>query len=138
MYTYQLLPHVADVRLKLEADTLIGLFEAGLAGMNHILNEQFCRKNPPLTIRQKVTIEANDETLLLIDFLSQVLTLSYRHRTIFCQVKITRLESTLLEAELAGAPTTEFEEDIKAVTYHQADVRQREDGKWETIVIFDI
>ncbi len=138
MYRYQLLPHVADVRLKLEADSLAGLFEAGLAGMNHILNEHFCRENHPMTIQQKVVIEARDETLLLIDFLSQVLTMSYRLRVIFCRMKVIRLELPHLEVELAGAPTSEFEEDIKAVTYHQAEVICRENGKWETMVIFDI
>jgi len=31
-----------------------------------------------------------------------------------------------------------FNEDIKAVTYHQLDARQREDSTWEATILFDI
>jgi len=29
-------------------------------------------------------------------------------------------------------------EDIKAVTYHEAEVKKKKDGIWETMLIFDI
>jgi SHS2 domain-containing protein len=36
-----------------------------------------------------------------------------------------------------GYSPVEFEQDVKAVTYHEADVRY-ENGMWSTTLVFDI
>ncbi|MCX6759028.1 MAG: archease [Candidatus Nealsonbacteria bacterium] len=43
-----------------------------------------------------------------------------------------------LEGELIGQKVERFGEDIKAVTYHDLDIYQKEDGTWEAVVLFDI
>jgi len=43
-----------------------------------------------------------------------------------------------LEGELIGQKAERFGEDIKAVTYHDLDIYQKEDGTWEAVVLFDI
>jgi len=37
--TIEYIPHIADLRVRLEADTLEELFEAGLKGMSNILKK---------------------------------------------------------------------------------------------------
>jgi len=138
MKTITILPHIADIRLKLEADTLPELFEAGVTGMSNILKENFCEENKEMTIRENVTIAATDPTFLLVDFLSEVLTLSYSLKALFCRVQVKLLTANSIEAEIRGAPAVSLDEDIKAVTYHEAEVLRREDGKWETVIVFDI
>ncbi len=79
-----------------------------------------------------------DRTTLLIDFLSELLTLAYTEKAIFCYVHIEKMSETQINAIVSGALVDGFEEDVKAVTYHEANVQKNETGNWETIVIVDI
>ncbi|MGE5443248.1 MAG: archease [Ignavibacteriales bacterium] len=54
------------------------------------------------------------------------------------EVTFKTLSPHSLEAILRGFTASSFDEDIKAVTYHEAEVKETEDGKWETMIVFDI
>ncbi len=138
MKTIEYIPHIADLRVRLEADTLEELFEAGLKGMSNILKKDFCSTNAEFNVEIKVKIQSTDTTALLVDFLSEVLTKSHVDTILFCSLSITELTDKLLVATVYGAATEAFDEDIKAITYHEADVRQNSEGNWETLLIFDI
>jgi len=43
----------------------------------------------------------------------------------------------MIEADLTGFAPAEFDEDVKAVTYHEAEVRHG-NGLWSTMLVFDI
>ena len=130
--------HTADVAIHIMADTLQGLFRTALRGMNNILKPGFCDHIDHSDSVMSVEITTPDSTNLLVEFLSEVLTLSYVHKAIFCHVYFSQFSQNHLEAKLFGAWFTEFDEEIKSVTYHEADVRQDEMGNWETAIIFDI
>jgi SHS2 domain-containing protein len=85
-----------------------------------------------------VTIKAPDRTSLLIDFLGEVLADAHIERQAYVAVRFQELTETSVSAKLGGVSVEQFEEDIKAVTYHEADVRQDEKGMWATMVVFDI
>jgi len=85
-----------------------------------------------------VTVYASDRTALLVDFLNEALSLAQIHKEVYLSVAFSTFSEIALEATLKGAKVDEFNEDIKAVTYHEADVRQNEKGEWETTLIFDI
>lgn len=136
MRSFQILPHTADIRLKVEADKLKELFLAASEGMNQILKKDFSPTTP--TVQETITLSAIDTTSLLIDFLSQLLTLSYADQTIFSQAEFTQLEPTSLRANLWGTKVEKFTEDIKAVTYHEANVVKNKKGNFETLIVFDI
>lgn len=138
MYTIRHLSHTADIRLHLHADSREELFRAGFEAMNQIIKPDACRKPCPSIINETIELESIDGTVLLIDFLSDVLTLCHEHKAVFCELNVQELNATHLQAHLSGRPANGFEEDIKAVTYHEANVRQNADGKWETLLIFDI
>lgn len=97
-----------------------------------------CEADGELLLAFPVKTSSVDRTALLIDFLSDVLVLMQTEKAVFCLTQITRLTETEVEAEIRGYRTPAFDEDIKAVTYHEANVHQRPDHKWETLVIFDI
>ena len=40
--------------------------------------------------------------------------------------------------KLSGTRINNFDEEIKAVTYHEANVIKNKKGLWETCIIFDI
>jgi SHS2 domain-containing protein len=133
------LPHTADVRMKIRAKSLGDLFVTGLEGMNKLLKEGFCRQKSNFSKSHRIHIQSNDMTLLLIDFLSEVLTYTHSEKSIFCKVEIIDLKLHEIEVFIYGMSVNDgFDEDIKAVTYHEAEVLQTKDGDWETVVIFDI
>jgi SHS2 domain-containing protein len=138
MKTITLLPHTADTRIHVAADTLPELFEGCLVAMTNILKEGFCENPNAATVSQSISLSSRDRTSLLIDFLSEVLTLSYTGQALFCTMQVIMLTDNNLNATVMGSPADTFDEDIKAVTYHEADVKQDDAGRWETIVIFDI
>ena len=138
MRQFTVLPHVADVRLKVEGSTLQELFTAALEGMNYILKKGYCEQPARLSERREIRISSFDTTALLVDFLSETLTLSLIHRAIFCQVKFAELKSSSLSAVLLGSTVSGFDEDIKAVSYHEAEIVQNSQGNYQTNVVFDI
>ena len=136
---FEFLPHTADIRMRIEAETLPLLFQAGLRGMSHILKEDYCPNEQKRNLRRVFAINAADITCLLIDFLSEVLTLSYTEKSVFCDLNFVDFSEKLISAEISGSAVADgFDEEIKAVTYHEAAVTKNNEGLWETVVVFDI
>jgi len=138
MKKYALLPHTADIRLKVEASSLEELFLAALQGMADIIKPNFCKQIKEHTVQKTVQTSSVDTTTLLIDFLSDILMHSQVNKAIYCHTTFKKLESNILHATIFGAPVDSFDEDIKAVTYHEAEVKKNETGNWKTVIIFDI
>lgn len=117
------------------------LFRAAVEGMAQIQKStvsEFEIKNKKLECKINVDVKSADLTTLLIDFLSEVLTLSQTDRVVFCNASFNKLTETELVGEITSTKVEEFDEDIKAVTYHEANVVKNEKGQWETVIIFDI
>lgn len=138
MKVHRIIPHTADIRLFVEADSLPELFLGALEGMNEIICKNFCQQCKTFPLIIKLSMQATDQTALLIDFLSEVLTQSQIKKAIFCKINFFRFDKTTLEAELSGAPITIINKDIKAVTYHEAEIKENIHGNLETLIVFDI
>jgi len=138
MNYYRIIPHVADVRLRIEGDTLSELFLAGLEGMSQIIKQDFCANNKTFLLERNISIVASDTTSLLVDFLSEALTYSYVERAIFCEAVFDKLTPIGLKAVIFGKKVNYFNEDIKAVTYHEANIVKNKKGNLETVIVFDI
>lgn len=150
MRKYKLISHIADIRLKVEADSLPELFVAALEGMNSIIKTSKHQKsnNQEVGIKRSIEIQALDATALLVDFLNEILYQSHVNKEIYREIKFLEFPSFAeasagkseikLRAEICGQKVEEFDEDIKAVTYHEADIIQNEKGNFETMIVFDI
>ncbi len=138
MKRYKIIPHTADVRLYLTADSLEKLFETALEGMNEILKKGYCKKIKTYKSCAKISFSSIDQTALLIDFLSEVLTLSHIKKQVICRVKFTKLDSNNLNAAIFGSIIDKFDTDIKAVSYHEAEVIINDKGYYQTTIVFDI
>ena len=136
MKKYELVEHTADVRLKLQADNLEELFEAALEGMAELIKQGACKEQQT----QQISLDTRslDSTTLLIDFLSDVLTQTHIHKVVYCKATFRKFNDTAISAQLIGVPVDSFDEDVKSVTYHEAEVKKNKDGLYETVVIFDI
>ncbi|MCK4265550.1 archease [Candidatus Babeliales bacterium] len=135
MRKHELLPHVADVRLNLEGDSLKELFIAAIEGMAELSKKELCKE---FKLEEQISISAKDATILLIDFLSEILTLQHVNKAIYCKIDFSSLSETSLNAMVYGCSTDSFDEDIKAVTYHEAEIKKNKKGFYETVIIFDI
>ena len=142
MKSYEFLPHVADIRLKVKGDNLENLFSAALHGMAKLIKSDECpilkELNEDDIIKETIEISSIDSTSLLIDFLSELLTHSQINKSVYCKVKFDKLTDNFLKAIIFGVKINSFDEDIKAVTYHEAEIKKDSAGNLETIIIFDI
>jgi len=138
MKTIEYLHHTADIRMKLTADSIPEVFHAALSGMNQILKEGECDRHRNPTITKIIQLKSQGITTLLVEFLNEVLALSYTYRALFCALNVDRLEDGELKGFLTGAEVHGFDEDIKAVTYHEADVKKNSDSRFETVIVLDI
>lgn len=133
---YSFLEHTADVRMRVTGKTIDELFRDALLGMVAIMHPDGTRGEEK--IRRTVAIDAPDATALLIDFLNEALVWMHTEREAFTDVRFHMISEYALEAELIGYRADEFGEDIKAVTYHEADVQKDAEGVWTTNIVFDI
>ncbi|MBI3017776.1 MAG: archease [Deltaproteobacteria bacterium] len=136
--SFEILPHTADVRVKVVGQSLEELFLESLEGMNELMCVGFRKQQTKITIQKTLKITALNSTMLLVYFLSEVLTLSHIHHAIFCKVEFKKLSDATLEAKIFGTKTKKIEKDIKAVSYHEAKIKKNKNGDHETILVFDI
>lgn len=132
------LPHTADIRMSIHEKSLEELFKQSVIGMNHVLKEKFCDEVHGIDKEVNIEVSAVDRTVLLIDFLSDVLTSTYIEKAVFCHVEIIEFSQCKINARLSGSCVEQFDEEIKAVTYHEANIVKNNKNLWETCVIFDI
>ncbi|MBI5325205.1 MAG: archease [Ignavibacteriae bacterium] len=137
MGSYEYLPHTADVRIKATGDDLADLFETALKGLCAILYNDTVKSDSD-TSKYKLVVSSADSSALIIDFLSDSLLLMYNHKLILTQIKILSINNTYIEAELQGFSVGYFSEDIKAVTYHGAEIITNNESKLEIVITLDI
>ncbi len=133
---YTILEHTADVRLLVEGRTLAELFAEALRGMMAVLKPE--GKENSAETRRRIQIDAASQTALLVDFLNEALWLAETHREAYAEVAFESISATRLIAVLRGRAVESFGEDVKAVTYHEAEIRQTEEGNLETKLVLDI
>lgn len=134
------LRHTADIKMRVTARDLPELFGEAVKGMLGIMSRRFGR-DPDFTSGnyeyRQINIKSSDLTSLLIDFLSEVLAQSDINDEIYETVKFKKLTETEADAELVGRPVKSKALEIKAVTYHQSEVKRTKRG-YEATIIFDI
>ncbi len=138
-HQFEVLEHTADVRLKVRADCLEELFAGALRGMCHLIQEGGCEKAADSSLCEEFSISSVDHAALLVDFLSKVLVLISTNCALYCDVTIHELSGTFLRVSVKGFVTeSDFDEDIKAVTYHENAVIRAENGDYISTIVFDI
>lgn len=133
-----LLDHTSDVAILAEGYSQKNLFSNALWQMNNVLLPGYCGGTRHYDCKMRLRLHGSDPTVLLVDFLSEALALTYIQRAIFCYVHFEVLNRTLLAGHLYGRWYKELDNEIKAVTYHEANVSQDAIGKWTSPILFDL
>ncbi len=134
---YLPIDHTADLGLQVWGRTLPELYANAAEGMASLYyNPDAVR---PLE-KRAVAVEGYDCEEVLVHWLSELLYLVEVHSFLPSRFEIAELDDTHLRAEVAGEPFDpqrhEWRTGIKAVTYHEIQVRE-EEGEWTVVIIFD-
>lgn len=132
---YEILPHTADLRVRACGPSLPDLFRNALRGMGSVLQPDALVERPDA--RRPVSITASDTSALLVDFLSEALALAHIHREVYVDAQFDELSPRSVRAVLCGVGVSSFAEDVKAVTYHAAEILPTEHGH-EITIVYDI
>jgi SHS2 domain-containing protein len=138
MKRFEILDHTADIGLIVYGEDLKSLFEnAGEAFFRLITDLRKVRR------RTERRIEIGGETLerLMVDWLTELLYLHEVENLLFKGFKVESVGKEGLRARVKGEPFQEgvhvIKTGVKAVTYHQIEVR-KENERWRAQIIFDL
>jgi len=133
---FEELEHTADLEIQVWGEDLDSLFRQSAAGMIQLSGVEGLVEGIS-SVQQNISLEAMDYEGLLILFLEELL---YRLTEDYMVYEIQELSVSseyTLKARLTGAQIKSYQRDIKAVTYHNLNIRTTADG-YEVNIVFDI
>lgn len=125
--------HTADIRIEISAASPEDVFADGVRGLMEVMKPEAAGDAVTVTVE----VESPDLTALLVDFMNEILLRCHIRRQAFEPESILLDENSVV-ARLRATTVIRFEEDVKAVTYHEADVRRNDDGSWTTTIVLDV
>jgi SHS2 domain-containing protein len=125
--------HTADWELHVWAPDLTGLLEQAARGMYRLQGIKL-KSKPHLKRSFELTFE--DRESLLVDFLSELL-LMIETDGLVIDLFDLNVSGNTLKSDLSGTKLISIAKEIKAVTYHNLQVRKTENGL-ETNIVFDV
>jgi SHS2 domain-containing protein len=133
--TIEELTHTADVRIRVKAGSIPDLFSEAARGMMQVMYGG-CEGD---TVREDLSIEAEDLEELLHDFLSELLYLTDVREAVYCSFQV-KIEGTRLSAILRGVPFDRRKyqgTEIKGISYYGLQI-VKEGESYATDILFDV
>jgi SHS2 domain-containing protein len=126
---YRILEHPADMGIEACGPDLKSAFEQAALGLISIIVD-------PASVdareQKAVILQGTDSENLLVKWLSEILYLYDAEGFVTSAITIMNLAATELEAVLSGETVDgnkhRLKMDVKAITYHQVKVDERQDG----------
>jgi len=155
MGNFEILEHPADVRVKVKGEDLGEILKQAVLGMMAItkgeVKSKKCwqsqnflrRRRTKLKVKREriIRAEGTDRESLLVNFLTEVWYEAEKNKESYSQVAIEKVEEKegqlQVGAKLSGQLVEKFALEIKAVTYWDLKVEEKEGGL-EAIITFDI
>jgi len=126
--------HVGEVRVRVEAPTLAGVFEEAAA----VLCELAAGAGVRATAEpERVVVRAADREALLVDWLNEIVYRSESRARVYPEVRVERASDREIEATLRGAEPPAIRTAVKAATMHDLFVR-REGDRWAARFVLDV
>lgn len=135
---YRVLDHTADLSIEVQGTDLKNLFENAGAALMHLL-VRGARSGPCTSV--EISVTGQDLTDLFVRWLGEILYQFTGEGRVVTSTCIRKMTSERIEATVEAIPfdtgSHEVLNDVKAVTYHQAQVVEKT-GRWVARVIFDV
>ena len=141
-WKYNYLDHTADIAVDIEASTVEELF----IGAAFALQETICENNANnSTVEKEIKLSDALMEILLVSFLSELNYLFQSENWMFSSIHTIKIQNVdqawNLNAKIGGykfdRTMMKLKSEIKAVTYHQMEVKQV-NGLFFTRIVFDI
>lgn len=130
---YELLPHLADLKIRVFGKNKNELFENAMVGMfegaGFAATKQIAKK--------EIGVESINSESLLIDFLNEVLYLASVNKEIYQKIIYREFSEHKIRAELLGKKIKRFDSEIKGATHHNLEIKKIKDY-WQAIILFDV
>ena len=133
--SFEIIDHTADWAIKVYGRTLTDLFIHAAQGMTSLMVN-----NPTkVSLREKLTInlDAYDTESLLVDWLTELAYWAETEQMVGITFELTNFSPTRLSATVRGGKADELQKHIKAVTFHNLEIIETEDG-FEVTIVFDV
>jgi SHS2 domain-containing protein len=138
MGRFEILDHTADIGIIVYGEDLKALFENAGEAFFHLITDM---KRVRRSVRRRIEIGKESLERLMVDWLSELLYLHDVEYLLFREFKIESVGEDGLRAVVRGEPFQKgvhvIKTEVKAVTYHQIEVR-KENGRWRAQIIFDL
>jgi SHS2 domain-containing protein len=135
MNPYEEVPHTADWALRVRGATPAELFANAAAGMYALIGSEALPGAAEQ--RRDVALEAPDAESLLVAWLNELLYLTEAEGLAFRRFEIGLLDDSRLQATAWGSLAGNMKKQIKAVTFHDLQIRSTDQGL-ETTIVFDV
>lgn len=130
---YQEIAHTADWELHVWAPDMPGLLEQAARGMYALMT---ARLGPGARETRRFVNDYQDKESLLVSFLAELLLLAELENLGF-EIFDLHIDNERLIANLSGAQFESIAKEIKAVTYHNLEIRETALGL-EANIVFDV
>lgn len=158
MAPYSFREHTGELKLRLESNTLEGLFvEAAQALAEIVAGNPGSREQQAVgrgtesagaprkhtataehtATASEVRLEAPDRDALLVDWLNELIYTSERDKCVYDQVSMKSLSEQALVAEIRGRATERLCLPVKAATFHGLRIEHDVSG-WHAEVVLDV
>jgi SHS2 domain-containing protein len=127
--------HTADRAVRIWGRDLAELFVNAALGMNSLMLAADADREPALA--KHITLEAIDAENLLVAWLSELAFWAETELLIFTRFEFRRIAPTGLSALARGNSVGALEKHVKAVTFHNLEIKSVSDGL-STTVVFDV
>ncbi|MCZ6651661.1 MAG: archease [Planctomycetota bacterium] len=140
--SFELFDHTADIGIRARAATLPELATVMGGGLYAVIGELLPAQGAVAEPRElKIELQHADIAVLLRDYLDELLVLFDRDHRIVTVANVSTFGEgrlvAVLETTLVDHQRSVYQHEVKAITYHELDIRQIPGG-FEAAVIVDI
>lgn len=130
---YEEIDHTADLALKVWGNDFFDLLENAAKGMYELMG---IREKPGSNTGNLFKIENDQKESILVDFLSECLFLAEMEHLRFSSFLFKESEREI-SVEAEGSRIKAIDRNIKAVTFHNLEIKKNSRG-FETTITFDV
>jgi len=134
MQHFQEIEHTADWAFRAHGRDLAQLFANAARGMFEL---QAGAGSGETSVARGVAVSGVDRETLLVNWLNELLYLQETQHETYSRFEVLQISDTHLQARVHGRPSPTEGKPIKAVTFHDLEVRRSEDG-WEAAIVVDV
>ena len=129
---YKEIEHAADWAFHVSGR---GLQELFIHAAQAICTAEHSDFAAPITLTHELQVEGVDRESLLVNWLNELLYMEQTKREAYRNFDILEMDDSHLRARVQGAPEQNCERHIKAVTFHNLEIKRTPSGLEATIVV---